>query len=231
MDCTTQRINYTDPFSNQTLVTRVWVRACAVSPAPGVSSLPGGLCHTAVQAEAGSPARREGARPAASLEWPPGIPRSAVGSCPPAGRSGCRLGPVRRRKAGPTPTARSTCLCAFWEIQIPRTHAGPTQGMEPENLRHAGVEEEHGDGTGTVALEPHAATQGSRRPEERCPRRGVKEGAHLVFFSHLSLCSRSLVSERTEQGSSVSAQRGGAGSPGGGLCAWQGSQGGAARRV
>lgn len=77
MDCTTQRINYTDPFSNQTLVTRVWACACAVSPAPGVLSLSGGPPTPALQAEAmlsgvvavaGSPALREVVRPAVSLE-------------------------------------------------------------------------------------------------------------------------------------------------------------------
>lgn len=34
--CTTQRINYTDPFSNQTLVRHPWVwAACPVGPHPG----------------------------------------------------------------------------------------------------------------------------------------------------------------------------------------------------
>lgn len=36
-------------------------------------------------------------------------------------------------KRVPPLTARRTCLCAFWKIQIPRTHVGLTQGMEPEN--------------------------------------------------------------------------------------------------
>lgn len=43
MDCTTQRINYTDPFSNQTLVTCVWVWAPlprASSPCPAASPTP-----------------------------------------------------------------------------------------------------------------------------------------------------------------------------------------------
>lgn len=107
------------------------------TPALGVFSLPGGLSHAAVQAEAvlsgavaeaGSPARREGVRPAESLEWLSGIPRSAIGSCPHGGRNGCRLGPVRRSKAGPTPDFSKDLPVRFLENTDSQDTCGADSG-------------------------------------------------------------------------------------------------------